>query len=215
MRGVMFELVTVDGYDIGFTIENGKRYVCIPITEDPSDPEYIQAVILAQSSFDSVENFNRLDMLRYYWYSSASDREQLDINEVWSCIVKLKESNLSEPKWLEKFVSDISSGKPDFPRYKHVRKQVKGYIYLIKHQDGMYKIGRTKDLKSRMKAYETSMPFTQIELIATMESDDYMKDERDLHAEFSEKQIRGEWFDLTEKEVDNLRERFSGNDTRE
>lgn len=79
-----------------------------------------------------------------------------------------------------------------------------GFIYLIKADTGHYKIGRTKELKRRMNLFNVNLPF-QIELIHTFPSTDYVGAETDLHHRFAEKRVNGEWFQLSDDEVEWLK----------
>ena len=89
----------------------------------------------------------------------------------------------------------------------------KGYIYLIKHKNE-YKIGYTKDIHNRMGEY-TKLPYPVI-VITVIEADNARKLKAILHNKFSEKRLRGEWFDLNKKDVeiickcwDNLDDQFN------
>jgi hypothetical protein len=75
-----------------------------------------------------------------------------------------------------------------------------GYVYLVRSVSGHYKIGRTKDPADRMKTFNVKLPF-EIELLHTIESDDYCIAEELLHDKFALKRINGEWFALDDNDV--------------
>ena len=72
------------------------------------------------------------------------------------------------------------------------------YIYILKGEDS-YKIGYTTDFDKRIKHYKTHNP--NIKTICLIESNDAFELESYLHDKFEDKNISGEWFDLTEEEV--------------
>jgi len=61
-----------------------------------------------------------------------------------------------------------------------------GYIYLVRIVSGEYKIGRSKDVRRRIKGLGTSSPHA-LELIHQFPADDASKAESVLHQYFSEK----------------------------
>jgi hypothetical protein len=79
-----------------------------------------------------------------------------------------------------------------------------GYIYLIKSDTGHYKIGRSKDVFDRIKTFSIKLPF-EIELIHQFPADDTLVAEAQLHKNFAQQRVNGEWFDLTPQMVDNIK----------
>lgn len=78
-------------------------------------------------------------------------------------------------------------------------KNKKWYIYIIKSW-GYYKIWKTINLNNRVKKYITENP-NEIELIHSFESDDYTKQEFELHLKFKEKNYNREWFMLDADDI--------------
>lgn len=76
------------------------------------------------------------------------------------------------------------------------------YVYLMKGFETYTKIGRTSDLKSRVKAHSTSNPGAK--LLFAIQGDG--KTEGKLHNHFKDKRIKLEWFDLTENDLQWIRE---------
>ena len=85
-----------------------------------------------------------------------------------------------------------------------IKISTRGYIYLIK-SNNLYKIGRAKNLKSRIKTYQTENPFG-IEVIFQKEVDDYIGTEKDLLTRFENKRERGEWFKLNNEDIQWIKE---------
>jgi len=67
-----------------------------------------------------------------------------------------------------------------------------------------YKIGFTKDLKSRLRSFRTAIP-TKVDLIFYVWTTDYVYLEKLLHEDFKEMRVRGEWFELSNGDLDNLK----------
>ena len=76
------------------------------------------------------------------------------------------------------------------------------YIYVIKSSI-YYKIGKTTNIKQRMRALQYANPI-KIELKIIQEISHCITRERDIHDRFDSKRIRGEWFRLTKKDIKDL-----------
>lgn len=82
----------------------------------------------------------------------------------------------------------------------------RGYVYLIESKrEGVseYKIGRTTNVPSRLRAIGTKMP-VPVELVHHFECDDAADAERCLHAVLDQYRLNGEWFALPPHIVDSL-----------
>lgn len=80
-----------------------------------------------------------------------------------------------------------------------------GYVYLIKAETGIYKIGRTTQLNQRITRFETNLPLA-IELIHTINCQYHKRAEKHLHAKYAEKRIQGtEWFNLAPEQVEEIK----------
>lgn len=76
-------------------------------------------------------------------------------------------------------------------------------VYLIRGNDGRYKIGIAKNPKHRIRQLQTGNS-DQLELIETYQSDNASKIESALHNRFSHVRNVGEWFDLSVTEEVNF-----------
>jgi len=83
------------------------------------------------------------------------------------------------------------------------KEKQEGYIYVIKNGK-FYKIGRAKRPKERMKTYKTESP-NEIEVILCKKVDDYVETEKALLTLFEDKQHRGEWFELDDRDITKIR----------
>jgi len=79
-----------------------------------------------------------------------------------------------------------------------------GVVYLIRAENGYYKIGRTKDLETRLKALTKNSPF-KLEVVHTIAVDDTVIFERELHETFSAKRREGEWFLLEDSDIEIIK----------
>ena len=92
----------------------------------------------------------------------------------------------------------IDNARENNNRKELIIKQ-EGYIYLLKSKN-LYKIGRTKCLKDRMKSYTTENPFG-VRLIIQKKVNDYIGIESKLLKKLKDKQVKGEWFKLDKKDI--------------
>lgn len=81
--------------------------------------------------------------------------------------------------------------------------QTPGYVYLIESEYG-FKIGKTVNIKSRIRLFEVKLPFS-IRLINYSWFEDYSKAERDLHKRFAHKRQDGEWFGLDSEDIEYIK----------
>ncbi|WP_100010124.1 GIY-YIG nuclease family protein [Lentibacillus sediminis] len=77
-----------------------------------------------------------------------------------------------------------------------------GYVYFVRESGKrLVKIGKAKDPEERKKNdFGTLMPY-DFETIHIISSDNYHKTEKLFHHYFSDKRMKGEWFDLTGKDI--------------
>lgn len=71
------------------------------------------------------------------------------------------------------------------------------WIYLMRHSNGLTKIGRSNNPRAREHTLQAEDP--RLRLIFKAKDCGYL--ERGLHSRFAELRKRGEWFDLTEEQV--------------
>lgn len=78
-----------------------------------------------------------------------------------------------------------------------------GVVYILKSAYG-YKVGRTRNVPARMRAFGVHLPIVYtIPLCAWF--DDCHVAERRYHEMFASKRINGEWFDLNEHDIQQVR----------
>ena len=78
-----------------------------------------------------------------------------------------------------------------------------GVVYVLKSAYG-YKVGRTRNVPNRMRAFGVKLPFIYtIPLCAWFE--DCHAAENRYHELFASKRINGEWFDLDDSDIESIR----------
>jgi hypothetical protein len=83
--------------------------------------------------------------------------------------------------------------------------KVLGYVYFI--QEKLFnhvKIGRTRNLERRFRLFITNLPF-DIELVQFIKTYNYEKIELKLHEFYNAKRVKGEWFKLTDHDIESIR----------
>lgn len=75
-----------------------------------------------------------------------------------------------------------------------------GYVYFLRGKTYPYiKIGKSKDLNTRVRTLETNLG--KLTILGFIYCEDYDLLEKKLHSQFKEKRKHGEWFDLNSSEV--------------
>lgn len=78
-----------------------------------------------------------------------------------------------------------------------------GFVYVLRSPYG-YKIGKTIHLKTRLQMFGVKLPFpNSVEHCAWFE--DYSSAERQFHAQFADKRLEGEWFNLSQADLEIIR----------
>lgn len=77
-----------------------------------------------------------------------------------------------------------------------------GYIYVIQDVDvtGYCKIGRSVDPASRLRHFGVKLPFS-CEMIHMFKVNNMFNAETSLHKKYKGKRVRGEWFNLTSRDI--------------
>lgn len=66
-----------------------------------------------------------------------------------------------------------------------------GFVYVISYSDGMVKVGKTRDFKTRVASLSNGRFITECYCVLT---GDYSKSERTTHHNLSEFKVHGEYF---------------------
>lgn len=87
-------------------------------------------------------------------------------------------------------------------KYKNTREE--GYVYLIGSDIGRYKIGKTYHVNDRLLQLSVKLP-VRIFHVHSFKSNFYSKSERYLHDMFAKKRDVGEWFSLSDEDVNFIK----------
>ena len=75
-----------------------------------------------------------------------------------------------------------------------------GQVYLARADNGVYKIGYSRNALSRVKSFSAALPY-KVELVHIIHSHDAYRLEQALHERFASVRRGGEWFALTDEDV--------------
>jgi hypothetical protein len=78
------------------------------------------------------------------------------------------------------------------------------YVYLIRADNGLYKIGLTSNIERRFNTLRAQSPIP-LELILYVNGENARELERELHDKFSDKRHHGEWFELSDENLAYIR----------
>ena len=79
----------------------------------------------------------------------------------------------------------------------------KRYVYILKTSDDVYKIGVAKDVESRVRQLQTGS-VEEITLVNKFLSEFPFKIESTLHRKYNSNRINGEWYYLTEENLNSF-----------
>jgi hypothetical protein len=77
---------------------------------------------------------------------------------------------------------------------------LRGYIYIVKTDNGLYKIGSAGNVEQRIR----KMPF-RVHLIHIISTDNVYDAETNLQERYRKQRIGGEWFQLTDEQIEELK----------
>jgi len=81
------------------------------------------------------------------------------------------------------------------------------YVYFLTADNGFTKIGRTKKLDERIHHFTTKLPY-KLEERLFLKTSNSSKLESSIHKRFESKRKRGEWFLLTDDDIELLKKEF-------
>lgn len=79
-----------------------------------------------------------------------------------------------------------------------------GWIYLVKSLH-LYKIGKSKNSPKRIKVFKTYNPHG-VMVVCQGRIKYYEQCERLLHLKYKKYRVSGEWFDLTDKHIEDIKQ---------
>ena len=89
---------------------------------------------------------------------------------------------------------------PSPPKPPKQHRMLPGEVYVVRADNGLYKIGRSSNAAARIKTLTVQLPYA-LELVHTVATADTVGLERMLHTRFAAQRKRGEWFELSSEDV--------------
>lgn len=178
------EKAIVDFYyyqSLNYTVDS--MLMCDRSPETLIDIEY--EINRLKEIIDSFENIDPVKIIELNRYKNNLSEWLYNYDEVWRNhrIQEIKENRLNKKKT---------------QREKDV-----GYIYILKSELG-YKIGKSKTLNNRMSVFNVKMPFA-FESIFDAQIENYHSIEKELHELYADKNINGEWFNLSDEDIEAIK----------
>lgn len=148
------------------------------------------AFLNANGELPELEEYDELmaQVKRFYQYAVSQYGSRAAFNQ-W-----LRESRELEREEA-RAASNVKQGKRIEP--------TPGYVYLL-HSNGVYKIGHAKDLTRRMMQISPVMPH-EVELVHAIKCENMVGLESELHQQFADKRLNGEWFNLSAEDVEYIK----------
>lgn len=117
-------------------------------------------------------------------------------------LVNLFVAAFNDVSWRARKLDDAVNAvfRPDLSR--PTLNPTEGFVYLLS-SGSLYKIGKAIDIESRQKQVERDVSQKLVE-VHRIRSNDYTRAEAELHLKFQHRRIRGEWFNLSTVEINQI-----------
>jgi septal ring factor EnvC (AmiA/AmiB activator) len=106
--------------------------------------------------------------------------------------------NLDAQKKLEKQLQKEQRKKEEIE--KALSQIEEGFIYILKSENGYYKIGKAKELQNRITTWQHEFPIV-IDFIYSFACHNRRLVENFLHNKYSKKRLRREWYKLNDEDI--------------
>lgn len=133
-------------------------------------------------------------------FAAVSLAEYIEFRQWEKDNVGINNTATSDWPGFEKYIG-IAPWNYDRATGNKVRQPVSGVVYILRAPNGLCKIGKAKDLKTRLMAYRTHSS-EPLDLMVEIASNDITATEQAIHAEYADKREHGEWFRLTTQDVE-------------
>ena len=105
---------------------------------------------------------------------------------------------------IEELNQFIETNETSQKNRKIKRNKVPGRVYLLKADNGLYKIGYSKNVQARIKQIQKNTPHS-IEIVCSIETDEVRMLEGKLHDKYRAALTKYEWFLLSPDQVDEIK----------
>ena len=79
-----------------------------------------------------------------------------------------------------------------------------GFVYIVRNAEGLYKIGRTKNVERRIRSLQIASS-SKLVLVHAIKADNARDLERTLHDGQSDRKVSGEWFRIPDWEIEVIK----------
>jgi len=117
-------------------------------------------------------------------------------------------------KQVEELENQVIEAKRNEMKYRRLYEAMSvdtpeaGCVYIIKSPTGEYKIGKTKRLTTRIQQLQTGLPY-KIEHVLSLVTPSMAKLERELHDAFADRRVGGEWFNLGDDDIQQVKRYYA------
>ena len=126
--------------------------------------------------------------------------------ETYAKLVLALNNKIVSKELKDTVMAEVHKPEPPFsPKKKQSPKPTKIYL-MLDERTGYHKIGRSVNPTNREKTLQSDNP--KIRLLECWETTS--DNEKTLHVQFQNKRVRGEWFDLTDLDIEQIRNHFKG-----
>lgn len=139
----------------------------------------------------------------HYKASPRELRLTYNLNDIFDSVPSVTET-VRLPIEEQSVAPMVGSYSPGVAVGKAVAQRMDGYIYLLRAENGYYKIGRSVEISKRLASLQRDFPIA-IKLVYSYRHSDYIKEEARLHSLYKEFRKQGEWFALPPKAVRAIR----------
>lgn len=214
--GIVFEIYTYlnlrgdcDGMGLSFTY---------PVYVDLLDEDNLLAVRAAFWLYHQIDHLNDALMFigKYGVDKSRCDNTSEGLHKYFYQLADIKRMYIYPylPSWIwsqversmgycATFILEALEREKAERRAEMRQSPTYGFVYLIQSPTGSYKIGRTRNPNNRMRTFGVQLPF-EVDYVCVIETGDMYQLERQLHQQFANKRINGEWFLLDAQDVASI-----------
>lgn len=125
-------------------------------------------------------------------------------------LVEIFAKSFNDRTWLDRELKDASRSVFNVDLTRPTLLPQVGEVYLFGSASHGTKIGKSVDVEKRKKKVELDVG-EKLEILHRFSSNDYSRAEFILHQKYAELRLKGEWFDLTSREISEIRSIISMN----
>ena len=182
--------IDIDGKDAMRFSRNDRRWRIIGW-------HYCKSHVVATALFDLIGDDNQLKVSEDQFKAAVSRVEDLasTLDEMTLCFTRYIHEEIEKAKLPKVDYFGLGSQEIKQPTAEF---EGRSFLYLMRHSNGLTKIGRSVQPKAREKTLQAEDP--RLEMILCVDGQGYR--EKTLHRIFDELRVRGEWFQLEDRHVE-------------